>query len=74
MQYIHMTNGHSGGDGSLSPNGTGPDGGLDDNGMDMDNSQGFSKSDQEYYGNGFNQDLRHVKICVYYIWPILSIF
>ena len=74
MQNTHMINGHSGGDGSLSPNGTGPDGGLDDNGMDMDNSQGFSKSVQEYYCNGFDQDLRYVKVCVHYIWLILSIF
>ena len=74
MQHTHMTNGHSGGDGSLSLNETGPDGGLDGNGMGMSNSQGFSKSDQEYYCNGFNQDLRHVKVCVHYIWPILSIF
>ena len=54
MQYTHMTNGHSGGDGSLSLNGIGPDGGLDGNGMGMSNSQGFSKSDQEYYCNGFD--------------------
>ena len=74
MQYTHMTNGYSGGNGSLFLNGIGPDGGLDGNGMGMSNSQGFSKSDQEYYCNGFNQDLRHVKVCVHYIWPILSIF
>ena len=74
MQYTHMTNRHSGGNGSLFLNRIGPDGGLDSNGMGMSNSQGFSKSDQEYYCNGFNQDLRHVKVCVHYIWPILSIF
>ena len=54
MQHTHMTNGHSGGDGSLSLNETGPDGGLDGNGMGMSNSQDFSKSDQEYYCNGFD--------------------
>ena len=74
MKYTHMTNRHSGGNGSLFLNRIGPDGGLDGNGIGMSNSQGFSKSDQEYYCNGFNQDLRHVKVCVHYIWPILSIF
>ena len=54
MQYTHMTNGYSSRDESLSLNGIGPDGGLDSNGMGMSNSQGFSKSDQEYYCNGFN--------------------
>ena len=54
MQYTHMTNRHSGGNGSLFLNRIGPDGGLDSNGMGMSNSQGFSKSDQKYYCNGFN--------------------
>ena len=41
-----MTNGHSRGDGSLSPNGIGLDGGLDGNDISIGDSQGFSKSGQ----------------------------
>ena len=69
-----MTNGHSRGDGSLSPNGTGSDGGLDGDGMGMGDSQGSSEGDQEYYCDGFDQDLRRVKVCVHHIWPVLSVF
>ena len=74
LQHAHMTNGHSGGDGSLSPNGTGSDGGLDGDGMGMGDSQGSSEGDQEYYCDGFDQDLRRVKVCVHHIWPVLSVF
>ena len=74
MQYTHMINRYSSGDRSLSPNKTGPDGSLDGNGIGMGNSQNFSKSDQEYYCNRFDQDLRHVKVYIHYIWLILFIF
>jgi hypothetical protein len=65
IQQTNMTNGHARGEGSSSPNGVESDGGGGEGeggAMAMGDSQGSSEGDAEYNSEGFDADLRRVKV------------